>query len=212
MFTDRQDAGKQLAKKLSQYRGKNAVVLALPRGGVVVGFEVARALSLPLDIVAIRKVGHPTSPEYAIGAVDENGVTILNKVETAVIDPKWLEEETGLQREEAQRRSTVYRGGRVPIGLERKAAIIVDDGIATGLTMQLAVRSVKAQKPSKVIIAVPAAPSESLSTLKGEGADEVIVLEPPEEFMGAVGAHYMRFDQTEDEEVIRLLKSAHTGI
>lgn len=206
MLRDRTDAGKQLAKKLSQYRGQDAVVLALPRGGVVVGFEVARELSARLDIIAIRKIGHPFHPEYAIGAVDEHGARILNEMEAANVDKDWLKQETEREVEEAKRRSNVYRGGKSAEKLEDKILILVDDGIATGLTMQLAVRSVKAQAPAKIVVAVPVASADSLRALKDEGADEVLVLEPPEEFMGAVGSHYMRFDQTSDEEVIRLLK------
>lgn len=206
MLRDRTDAGKQLAKKLSQYRGQDAVVLALPRGGVVVGFEVAEALLAPLDIIAIRKIGHPFHPEYAIGAVDEHGARILNEMEAANVDKDWLKQETEREVAEAKRRSRVYRGGKPAEQLKGKVVILVDDGIATGLTMQLAVRSVKAQAPAKIVVAVPVAPADSLRALKDEGADEVLVLEPPEEFMGAVGSHYMRFDQTSDEEVIRLLK------
>ena len=209
MFTDRKEAGKKLAEKLVAYRGTDTVVLALPRGGVVTGHEVAKALTLPLDIIAVRKIGHPSSPEYAIGAVDEHGTRILNETEAAAVDQKWLAEETGRQKEEAKRRSTAYRESRAPEILAGKAAIIVDDGIATGLTMRLAVRAVKAQNPQKIIVAVPVAPAESLQTLKQEGADDTVVLEPPEEFLGAVGAHYVRFEQVEDAEVIRLLQSAH---
>ena len=206
MFDDRNDAGRQLGAKLAEYRGKNAIVLALPRGGVVTGFEVARALSLPLDIIAVRKIGHPSSPEYAVGAVDENGTTILNEAEAAMIDTRWLAEETERQREEAKRRSALYRGGKKPVNFSGKTAIIVDDGIATGLTMRLAVRFARTQHPSRVIVAVPVAPPEAVSDLKAEGADEVIVLEPPEEFLSAVGAHYVHFDQVEDGEVVRLLE------
>ncbi len=206
MFRDRVEAGRQLAQKLLQYRDKSAVVLALPRGGVVVGFEVARALAVPLDIIAVRKIGHPYHPEYAIGAVDENGARILNEMETATVDKKWLAEKTEREMQEAKRRSTVYRGGKIPESLAGKVVILVDDGIATGLTMRLAVRSVRAQKPEKITVAVPVAPADSLAVLKDEGADEIIVLEPPETFMGAVGSHYIRFDQTTDEEVIALLQ------
>jgi|SRR3989344_330871 len=211
MFTDRTQAGKQLAEQLESYRGKDAVILALPRGGVVTGYEIARALSLPLDIVAVRKLGHPLSPEYAIGAVDEYETKILNDAETATIDKRWLKEKIAREHEEAKRRSVVYRGGREPHGLSGKTVIIVDDGIATGLTMRLTVRAVKARKPKKIIVAVPVAPAESLAALKREGADEIIVLLPPEEFMGAVGAHYAEFEQLSDEEVIRLLQSAYGG-
>ena len=206
MFTDRAEAGKLLAKKLSTYAGKDAVVLALPRGGVVTGREVARALSLPLDIVAVRKVGHPESPEYAVGAVDEHGTTIMNEAEVHTIDTQRLAEETRRQQQEALRRSTLYRGGRAPVSVEGKIVIIVDDGIATGLTMRLAVRCVKTRHPSRIVVAVPVAPQDAIRALKAEGADEVVALEPPEEFMGAIGAHYGQFEQVEDTEVIRLLR------
>ncbi len=206
MFIDRHDAGKKLASRLESYRAKAAVVLALPRGGVVTGYEIASALKLPLDMIAIRKIGHPDSPEFAIGAVDDEGTSIVDESGTAAVDPLWLRTETARQRKEAQRRNTLYREGRAPLDIEGKIVLIVDDGIATGLTMRLAVRVVKKQKPRKIIVAVPVAPPESLEMLRAEGADEVIVLEPPEEFLGAVGAHYVHFDQVEDEEVIRLLK------
>ncbi|HEY4527187.1 MAG TPA: phosphoribosyltransferase family protein [Candidatus Paceibacterota bacterium] len=208
MFKDRRDAGRKLAQTLQAYRGTGAVVLALPRGGVALGYEVAHALSLPLDIIAVRKIGHPASPEHAIGAVDENGVTILNESETNIVSKSWLKEETARQQKEAHRRSTAYRAGKTPAAIAGKTAIIVDDGIATGFTMRLAVRSVKLQKAAKIIVAVPVAPPESLQILRKEGADEIFVLEPPEEFAGAVGAHYIAFDQVEDDEVVRLLENA----
>lgn len=209
MFMDRQEAGRALAKKLAPYRGTDAIVLALPRGGVVTGEGIAKALALPLDIVAVRKIGHPVSAEYAIGAVDENGTTILNEAETKSIDQSWLKSEIELEKKEAERRSITYRDGRQPLPLMGKTAIIVDDGIATGLTMRLAVRSAKKQDAAKVIVAVPVAPAESLRALQMEGADEIIVIEPPEEFAGAVGAHYVRFDQVEDAEVVKLLRTAY---
>lgn len=217
MFADRSEAGKRLAEKLAPYKGKNAVVLGLPRGGVVTGYEISRFLSLPFDIVAVRKVGHPLSPEYAIGAVDEHGSCLLNDAEAATVDQKWLAEEIGREVAEAKRRGTAYREGRPPIQPAGKIAIIADDGIATGLTMRLALRSVKAQEPEKIIVAVPVAPLEALRALKAEGADETIVLEPPEKFAGAVGAHYVRFGQVENGEVISMLqslygtKSTHSG-
>src|SRR3989344_6897797 len=109
MLRDRHDAGQRLATKLKKYKNTNAVVLALPRGGVVVGYEIARALSLPLDIVATRKIGHPSNPEYAIGAVDENGMTVLNEMEVALVNKQWLREEILRQKKEAMRRSVLYR-------------------------------------------------------------------------------------------------------
>lgn len=208
MFADRGDAGRQLAEKLQKFRAKNVIVLALPRGGVVTAYEVAHTLSLPLDIIAVRKIGHPNSPEFAIGAVDDQGTCIVDEVGAAAVNPTWFKTESTRQRKEAERRSTIYRQGRKPLNIDGKIVIIVDDGIATGLTIRLAVRVAKRQKPEKIIIAVPVAPPESVRALKEEGADEIIVLEPPEEFMGAVGAHYSEFDQIEDKEVIRLLESA----
>lgn len=204
MFINRQEAGERLTQKLESYRGKDAIILALPRGGVVVGHEVARALSLPLDIIAVRKIGHPASSEYAIGAVDESGIRIFNDAEAAAIDRGWLKEETVRQMQESKRRGALYRAGRKTPEIAGKIAIIVDDGIATGLTMRLAVRIVKAQHPHKIVVAVPVASPESIRDLEEEGADEIIVLEDPESFLGAVATHYRRFEQVGDEEVIRL--------
>ena len=209
MFKDRNDAGRQLAEKLAQYRGQDAVVLALPRGGVVVGREIAKTLGLPLDIVVTRKIGHPNNPEYAIGAVDNMGATILNDAEAATVNQAWLADEIKREIQEAMRRVKEYRGNRKPIVISGKTALIVDDGIATGLTMRLAVRSVRAQNPARTVVAVPVAPVETINDLRRE-ADEVIVLEPPEKFLGAVGAHYIEFEQVGDDTVIRLLHQEGT--
>lgn len=208
MFKDRQDAGRQLAEKLSQYRGTDAIVLALPRGGVVTGHEIARALKLPLDIVVTRKIGHPGNPEYALCAVDETGAVICNETEVKTVDQGWLKKETERQRAEAQWRSATYREDRAPLNLAGRVIIMVDDGIATGLTMQLAIAVVKAQKPEKIVVATPVAPSDAVESIRRQ-VDECLVLEPPEEFMGAVGAHYETFEQVEDEEVVTLLQSAY---
>lgn len=207
MFTNREDAGRQLARKLEHYRETDAVVLALPRGGVVVGYEIAKAFHFPLDIVAVRKIGHPSNPEYAICATDEKGMLLCNEEERGHIDAEWLKEEVERQRQEAARRLKVYRGNKEPVEIKGKTVIITDDGIATGLTMRLAIAAVKAQEPKRVVVAVPVASPEVARGIKSE-VDEFIVLLPPEEFLGAVGAHYAEFDQTADEEVIRLLKGS----
>src|SRR3989338_10258681 len=165
MFRDRKDAGQKLARKLSRYSGGNAVVLALPRGGVVPGYEIAEALGVPLDIVVVRKVGHPDNPEYALCAVDETGMRLCNEGEAAAIDQTWLAEEIVRQVREAKRRVAVYRGGRKPLPIAGKAALIVDDGIATGLSMRLAVRSVRAQGAKRIVAAVPVAPPEAVRNL-----------------------------------------------
>ncbi len=206
MFKDRKDAGKRLARRLKAYSGGNALVLALPRGGVVVGHQVAEMLNLPLDIIAVRKVGHPSEPEYAIGAVDENGVSILNEEETGLLDKTVLQREVAKERKEAKRRAIAYRPKGGSLTIAGKIIIIADDGIATGLTMRLAVRVVKAQKPEKIIIAVPVAPFEAIRNLEVEGIDEIITLEPPESFEDAVSAYYENFDQVDDAEIVKLLQ------
>ena len=207
MFADRKEAGQKLAEKLLRYRGKDAVVLALPRGGVVVGYEIAKALKLPLDIVVTRKIGHPNNPEYAIGAVDENGALLLNEAECRLIEKEWLKNEVEKQKNEASRRIRVYRGGREPSEIKGKTAIITDDGIATGLSMRLAIKVVKEGKPERIIVAVPVAPYEITNELKNN-VDELIVLLPPKEFGGAVGAHYKSFEQVPGAEVVRLLEAS----
>lgn len=205
MFKDRQDAGQQLAKKLEKYRDKGAVVLALPRGGVVVGHEIARELGLPLDIVVTRKIGHPTNPEYAICVVDEKGTFLCNEAERELINEDWLQNEIEHQRKAAERRLNIYRGNKKPKEIKSKIVIVVDDGVATGLSMKLAIKSIERQEPERIVVAVPVAPLDVANWLK-TAVDELIVLEPPEKFMGAVGAHYQGFEQIEDDTVIQLLQ------
>ena len=139
-FKDRIDAGKQLAEKLIQYKDQSPVVLALPRGGVVLGAEIAGSLDCALDLVIPRKIGHPANPEYAIAAVTESGALVVNEAEVGAVDPTWFEREKEAQIAEAKRRREVYLKGRKPIDLAGKTAILADDGIATGLTMQAAIR------------------------------------------------------------------------
>lgn len=206
MFKDRNEAGKLLAKALAKYKNEKAVVYALPRGGVVVGYEVAKALKSPLDIIVTRKIGHPDNPEYAICVVDEEGSLLCNEVEIRSVDQDWLKAEILLEQQEAKRRVALYRGGRKPESVEGKVAIIVDDGVATGFTMRLAVRSIRAQNPKKIVVAVPVASLEAGQSVYNEGADEIIMFEPPEEFLGSIGAHYLQFEQVEDSEVISLLQ------
>ena len=205
MFKNRSDAGEKLAKRLWQYKNSNAIVLALPRGGVVVGYEVAHLLGVPLDIVVTRKVGHPQNPEYAICATDEKG-TFLCDERAELVDQDWLKGEIERERMEARRRIKVYRGEKKPFSITNMTAIIIDDGIATGLTMRLAIKAVKKQNPGRIVIAVPTAPRDIVRKLKRE-VDEVIVLEPPEEFLGSIGAYYQEFEQVEDSTVIQLLQS-----
>jgi predicted phosphoribosyltransferase len=208
IFQDRADAGRRLAEKLEQYRGPDTVVLAIPRGGVVVGFEVARLLEAPLDVIVPRKIGAPYQPELAIGAVAGEDVCVLDQdsIRYLGVSEEYLEEEVLRQREEIVRRRTLFRGDRPAPSLEGKTVILVDDGVATGYTTVAAAREIRKNKPGKLVLAVPVAPTESVGRLKPE-VDELIVLETPEPFF-AVGSWYYQFEQTSDDEVISLLRRA----
>lgn len=207
-FIDRIDAGKKLAEKLEKYKGiKNVIVLGLPRGGVVIAFEVAKKLRLPLDIIVVRKIGAPGNPEFAIGAIDENGQGDFNQeiINYYNISKGYLDQTIKSESEEAARRLKTYRGNRKPLELKGKTAIIIDDGIATGSTMFAAVKSAKAKGAKKIIVAIPVAATDSLASLKRErNVNEVVVLSAPSDF-GAVGQFYEEFEQTTDQEVIKLL-------
>lgn len=208
MFADRVEAARQLAVVLSQRDVKQPVVLALPRGGVVLGAVLAAELSAPLGLVLVRKIGHPYSPEYAVGAVAEDEPPLLNEAEAAALDPQWLKTATSQARQLIKQRRQRYYGGDTPTPITGKTAIVVDDGIATGLTMMAAVRSLKRRGANRIIVAVPVAPADSIKAVQSL-ADEVIVLLPPSRFLGAVGNHYRDFPQVEDAEVKRLLKAAN---
>ncbi|MGD0328103.1 MAG: phosphoribosyltransferase family protein [Minisyncoccia bacterium] len=204
VFRDRQDAGKQLAEALVSHKMTNVVILALPRGGMPVGYEIAHHFGLPLDIISVRKIGHPLNPEYAIGAVDEKGRILFDEEERNAAAKPWLREELIRQRNEAARRAILYRGGREKIKLAGKTAIIVDDGVATGLTVRLALKIARKEKAEKIIVAVPVCSREAASLLQRE-ADELLTLLPPAQFTGAVGNHYEHFPQVSDNEVVRLI-------
>lgn len=207
-FHDRIDAGRQLVQALADYRGQDVVVYALPRGGVVLGAEVARALQAPLDVIIARKIGHPSNPEYAVCAIAEAGSPVCNEVERAHLDPHWFDDAVAQQRREIERRRAWYRQGQASTSATGKIAIVVDDGIATGLTMSAAVQAVREQHPRQIVVAVPVAPAETAARLRQEGAT-VVALEIPMFFLGAVGAYYDDFAQVSDEEVVRLLQQAH---
>jgi putative phosphoribosyl transferase len=206
LFKDRSQAGKQLAKALLGYKGQPCVVLALPRGGVVLGLEVAKALNVPLDLVIPRKIGHPLNPEYAIGAITEDGAAIWNQAELGRLDEHWIIQQTKSEVNEARRRRQTYLAGRLPIRLQNKTVIIVDDGVATGLTMLAAIQQVLPQQPAKIIVAIPIVPADTAKKLQPP-ADELIALDISLIYKGAVGAYYQNFQQVEDSEVIDLLKS-----
>ena len=213
-FRDRSDAGHQLATKLSAVGTDNAVVIALPRGGVPVGAIVAEALGLPLDVILVRKVGAPHQPELAVGAVtdgDEMRLTVNRDIQAELgLSDAAIAELAKRQLPEIERRRETYYRGRTPTPLAGKIVIVVDDGVATGATVNSALRLIREQKPVRLILALPVAPADTISKLK-EHADEVICLQTPTPFY-AVGAHYGDFSQVSDEEVIALLDRAHARV
>ena len=205
-FVDRVDAGRRLASALKDLVDKDAVVLAIPRGGVVVGYEVAKALDLPLDIIIPRKIGAPSNPELAIGAMTEDGTVLLDEriVESLRVSEEYIRQESEAQKREIQRRLTLYRGDVPYPILENRSVIIVDDGIATGSTMKAALASVRNRGARSVIVAIPVGPPSTIRELE-EKADMVVCLRTPEPFY-AIGQFYANFAQTLDEQVTRLLK------
>lgn len=206
-FRDRKEAGKLLAAALSEYKGKKVVVYALPRGGVVTALEIAKYLDAPLDLIIARKIGHPDNPEYAIAAVAENGHMLGTEKELTSIDAMWLAEEIKKQRREAKRRREKYLKGRKEVSVKGKIAILVDDGVATGLTMRAGIVELRHRGPKEIIVAVPVVPQSTAEILKSE-ADRLVALSTPSdfEFLGSVGAYYDEFLPVEDEEVITILK------
>lgn len=211
-YINREDAGKRLAQVLRHFKGKDTVVLALPRGGIVLGAEVAKELKAPLGLVLVRKIGHPSYSEYAIGAVAEGEKPVYNENEVATIDEEWLKEAEASARELIEHRHELYYGEDLtPPETEGKVVLLVDDGIATGLTMEAAVRAMQNKHAKRVIVAVPVAPRDSIDTLEAI-ADEVVVLDNPDSFLGAVGSHYMEFEQVDDEEVRTLLREVRDEI
>jgi len=205
LFKDRQEAGKKLAVLLEKYASPQAIIYALPRGGVMVAKEIAEKIQVPLDLVMVRKIGHPYNPEYAIGAISETGVTLYNAAEKATVDNHWLKKEEIKEQAEAKRRRQKYVEGRAMISPKNKVAILVDDGIATGLSMFLAIKEIKKSQPQKIIVAIPVVPYDTLLKLRRK-VDDVIYLEAPQLFLGAVGNYYDDFQQTEDEEVMAVFK------
>jgi len=205
IFKDRVEAGQKLALKLSDYKNKPVVIYALPRGGVVLGAEIAKALGAELDLVIVRKIGHPYEPEYAIGVIAEDGDLILNPAEFKSLSKNWLEDAKKREQEEAKRRREKYLGKKPKIDVADKIAIIVDDGVATGLSIELAVKEVKHKKPKEIIVAVPVIPKDTAIKLEKE-VDKLIAISIEENYAGAVGAYYEYFPQVTDEEVIKLLK------
>ena len=208
MFTDRIQAGRMLASRLTHLRGADLVVLALPRGGVPVAAQVAEALSAPLDLLVVRKVGLPGHEELALGAIAGSaGAQWAVNPEVAAMSGLSSAEITQLaehERAELRRRHTAYLGDRAPVPLAGKTVILIDDGIATGATMRAAIQSLRLAGPRKIVLAIPVAPPEALAELRAL-VDELICLEAPYGF-SAVGGHYRSFPQVSDAEVLALLR------
>jgi len=212
-FTDRADAGRRLASRLQHLRDERPVVLALPRGGVPVAYEVARALDAPLDVLLVRKLGVPSQPELAMGALGEGGVRVLNEdvVRAGQVREEAFERVEAREREELERRARTFRGGRAMTPIEGRVAIVIDDGIATGSTALGALRVARARGARKVVLAAPVAPPETVRAFETSGAaDEVVVVEEPAR-MWAIGAWYDDFTQTSDDQVVALLERARAA-
>jgi len=203
---NRKEAGQKLVSQLQEYKGKNVVVLAIPRGGVVLGYEVAKALEAPLDIVVPRKIGAPGNPELAIGAIAEDGTIVLDEglLQMFRISNEYLERERAAEMAEIRMRTLAFRGGLPPLDLSGKVVILVDDGLATGATMKAAVASVRKRGASEIVIAVPVAPPDTVREIS-KLVDRVVCPIVYEPFM-AIGQFYDDFAQVEDDEVVRLLR------
>ena len=211
-FHNRVDAGRSLAATLAAYAQRSdVIVLALPRGGVPVGFEVARALQAPLEVFLVRKLGVPGHPELAMGAIASGGVRVLSDdiLRHLAIPPDAVERVTNRERVELERRDRMYRGDRAPTPLGDRTVILVDDGLATGATMEAAILAVRQSQPRRVVVGAPVGAAETCQRL-GTIADEVVCAVMPEPFQ-AVGLWYEHFDQTSDDEVIDLLRRGAQG-
>jgi predicted phosphoribosyltransferase len=208
-FRDRREAGRLLAARLASYaRRPDVIVLALPRGGVPVAYEIARALGAPLDVYLVRKLGLPGREELAMGAVATGGLRVLNDsvVRELRLPAPMIEAVTAREREELARRERLYRGDRPPPDLHGRTVILVDDGLATGSSMLVAIRAIRRQQPARIVVAVPVGAAESCAQLERD-ADEVVCAETPDPFY-AVGLWYEDFSQTTDQEVRDLLAQA----
>jgi putative phosphoribosyl transferase len=207
LFRNRREAGRQLASKLSKYKDElNLIVLGLPRGGVPVAYEVARALNAPMDVFLVRKLGVPQQPELAIGAIASGGARVMNDDILRLLHlPNYIIEQiTARERHELERREQIYRHGLPPLDVRGRTVILVDDGLATGASMRAAVLALRELKPARIVVAVPTASTETCDAFRDE-VDEIICAQTPDPFI-AVGAWYDDFSPTTDEEVTELLE------
>lgn len=206
LLQDRTDAGEQLAEVVPSLNIKNTVVLALPRGGVPLGVIMAKKRGAPFDLILAKKIGHPTNSEYAIGAIAEGGRPILGEGYVEELHEKWVQDEVPRIQKEMLKKRELYRKVLPNQCLKDKDVLIVDDGIATGLTMFAAIKAVKERNPKSVSVAVPVIPKTTYEHLK-QATEEVYMLEVPEHFLGGVGAYYEKFPQLTDEQVTEMLKN-----
>lgn len=211
-LADRADAGRRLAGALERYRSMSPVVLAIPRGGIPVGYEISRTLGCPLDVLLVRKVGAPGDPEYGLGAVAEGGIVRVDarRAREAGAGPSDLEPVVRREVAELAARAARYRGDRAPVPVEGRTAIVVDDGVATGGTVEAGVEVVRARRARSVVVALGVAPLAALTRLRAIADDVVVVLAPA--YFEAVGQWYVRFEPVGDDEVVRLLQAARHGV
>jgi len=207
-FEDRRDAGRKLAAKLTRFRDGRCVVFGLPRGGVPVGYEISRSLGAPLDVFVSRKLGAPDQPEFGIGAVAAGGVRVLSTevIRRLGIPDEYVERVTAQEIAEVNRRLRFFRGGRPEIEVAGRTVILVDDGLATGVTAHAAVEALKKRKPGRLILAAPVCAAQTAQLLAPR-VDELLCLVSPSD-LGAIGLWYRNFDQTTDQEVVQLLEEA----
>lgn len=209
-FRNRSEAGQLLAQRLApKYAGRDGIVYALPRGGVVVGAEVAHTLDVPLDVIIARKIGHPYNPEYAIGALTETGDPIVNPHELARLQVEWFNRQVAVERARARRQRERYIGGREPLSASGKLAIVVDDGVATGMTIKAALEALLRHRPQRVVVASPVMPADIAADLR-ERADDVVALDSTADSV-AVSSCYEEFPEVGDDEVVATLRAANTA-
>lgn len=208
VFENREEAGKRLATELTQYSDKQPIIIGLPRGGIPLGFEIAEILHAPLEVLVARKIGHPYNPEFGIGAIAEGNVRVLDKpiVNLLEISKKELDNVTNIEKEELKRRVALYRNNKPLPALKNRTVILVDDGLATGVTARAAISSIKKRKPKQLIFASPVCAYDTARELE-HLVDKVICVTTPVDF-AAVGLWYRSFEQVSDEEVVELLKQS----
>jgi len=206
-FEDRKDAGIRLAEALEKFKSEEPVVFALSKGGVVLGAEIASKLGAPLDMIFVKKIGHPENSEFTICAMADDGPPVCTPDEIQKVSSKWLDKEIDRGRREIRKRREKYFGEMTSHDVEGKTVIIVDDGIATGLSVRAGILEMKERKPKKLVVAIPVVPSPTSEILKAM-VDELVSLMIDPHYLGTVGLYYHRFDQVEDENVVTLLRSA----